>query len=74
MRRPPAPAPFPRPSTAASCAGWSTCPLCRKKMDVHPYYGPGGIVIDTCSRCDAVWLDSGELGQITDAPGSDRGQ
>jgi Zn-finger nucleic acid-binding protein len=51
-----------------------TCPQCRQRMDVHPYYGPGGIVIDTCSRCDAVWLDSGELGQITAAPGSDRGQ
>ena len=49
-----------------------TCPLCRRRMDVHPYYGPGNIVMDTCSSCDAVWLDSGELGQITDAPGADR--
>ena len=49
-----------------------TCPQCRQRMDVHPYYGPGNVIIDTCSRCDAVWLDSGELGQITDAPGKDR--
>ena len=49
-----------------------TCPLCRHRMNVHPYYGPGNIVIDTCSTCDAVWLDSGELGQITEAPGTDR--
>ena len=49
-----------------------TCPQCQNRMDVHPYYGPGNVVIDTCPRCDAVWLDSGELGQITDAPGSDR--
>ena len=49
-----------------------TCPQCRQRMDVHPYYGPGNVIIDTCSRCDAVWLDSGELGQITEAPGSDR--
>lgn len=49
-----------------------TCPQCRQRMDAHPYYGPGNIVIDTCTRCDAVWLDSGELGQVTDAPGGDR--
>lgn len=50
-----------------------TCPLCRQQMDVHPYYGPGNIVIDTCSRCDVIWLDFGELKQVTDAPGRDRG-
>jgi Zn-finger nucleic acid-binding protein len=49
-----------------------TCSQCRKRMDVHPYYGPGNVIIDTCAQCDAVWLDSGELGQITDAPGKDR--
>jgi Zn-finger nucleic acid-binding protein len=42
-------------------------------MDVHPYYGPGNIVIDSCSACDLIWLDHGELQQITDAPGRDRG-
>jgi Zn-finger nucleic acid-binding protein len=42
-------------------------------MDVHPYYGPGNVVIDTCSGCDMVWLDHGELKQIADAPGQDRG-
>ena len=49
-----------------------TCPRCRIRMDVHPYYGPGNVVIDTCSRCDLVWLDSGELTQIVNAPGKDR--
>jgi Zn-finger nucleic acid-binding protein len=43
-------------------------------MNVHPYYGPGNVVIDTCSRCDLVWLDFGELQQISDAPGQDRGR
>ena len=42
-------------------------------MSTHPYYGPGNIVIDSCEGCDAVWLDFGELTQITDAPGRDRG-
>jgi Zn-finger nucleic acid-binding protein len=49
-----------------------TCPRCRTRMDVHPYYGPGTVVIDTCRECDSVWLDSGELTQIVDAPGRDR--
>jgi Zn-finger nucleic acid-binding protein len=51
-----------------------TCPSCRAPMDVHPYYGPGNVVIDACSRCDIIWLDFGELKQITDAPGRDRGR
>ena len=50
-----------------------SCPSCGRPMDVHPYYGPGNVVIDTCSACDMVWLDYGELKQITDAPGQDRG-
>ena len=49
------------------------CPSCRTPMDVHPYYGPGNIVIDNCSRCDLIWLDHGELKQIAEAPGADRG-
>lgn len=51
-----------------------TCPVCQGGMDVHPYYGPGNVVIDTCSRCDVIWLDFGELRQIADAPGRDRGR
>jgi Zn-finger nucleic acid-binding protein len=50
------------------------CPHCRQRMDVHPYYGPGNIVIDSCSECDLIWLDFGELRQVVDAPGKDRGQ
>ena len=49
------------------------CPACRSHMEVHPYYGPGNVVIDTCDRCDMVWMDGGELQQIEDAPGADRG-
>jgi Zn-finger nucleic acid-binding protein len=51
-----------------------TCPSCRKMMDVHPYFGPGNVIIDTCGTCDLVWLDFGELKQIEDAPGQDRGR
>ena len=42
-------------------------------MATHPYYGPGNVVIDTCETCELVWLDFGELKQIVDAPGKDRG-
>lgn len=50
-----------------------SCPHCATRMDVHPYYGPGTIVIDTCHNCDALWLDYGELGRVVNAPGKDRG-
>ena len=49
------------------------CPGCGAQMDVHPYYGPGNVVIDSCQRCDLIWLDFGELRQITEAGGRDRG-
>lgn len=51
----------------------ATCPTCRKRMATHPYFGPGNVVIDTCDTCNVVWLDFGELKQIVDAPGQDRG-
>jgi Zn-finger nucleic acid-binding protein len=50
------------------------CPLCAGDMSTHPYYGPGSVVIDTCETCHVVWLDFGELRQIADAPGRDRGR
>ncbi|HEY4262969.1 MAG TPA: zf-TFIIB domain-containing protein [Schlesneria sp.] len=45
------------------------CPSCKQAMEVHPYYGPGNIVIDSCSHCGLVWLDSGEMSRIEVAPG-----
>ncbi len=45
------------------------CPPCDLPMDVHPYYGPGNIVIDSCHRCHVVWLDHGELALVESAPG-----
>lgn len=51
-----------------------TCPACAAAMSTHPYYGPGNVVLDTCSTCDLVWLDYGELTQIAEAPGRDRGR
>lgn len=49
------------------------CPVCAKPLATHPYYGPGNVVIDSCDTCDVIWLDFGELRQIVDAPGLDRG-
>jgi Zn-finger nucleic acid-binding protein len=48
------------------------CPYCGQRMDTHPYYGPGNVVIDNCTRCAVIWLDCGELAIIRDAPGRDR--
>jgi Zn-finger nucleic acid-binding protein len=50
-----------------------TCPKCNAPMETDWYYGPGGIIMDRCEACDLVWLDSGELKQVIDAPGPDRG-
>ncbi len=41
------------------------CPDCKNTMSVHPYYGPGNFVIDTCNQCDHVWLDGGDLHKTT---------
>jgi Zn-finger nucleic acid-binding protein len=49
------------------------CPSCDSRMSTHPYYGPGNVIIDGCETCNLVWLDFGELKQIADAPGPDRG-
>jgi len=45
------------------------CPICRESMEVHPYYGPGRSVIDSCRPCSLVWLDAGELRAIEQTPG-----
>lgn len=49
------------------------CAKCGSVMTTDWYYGPGSVIIDRCVRCDLVWLDYGELKQIIDAPGIDRG-
>ena len=46
------------------------CPLCCHTMEVHPYYGPGRVVVDDCEACRVLWLDAGELTRIEQAPGS----
>ena len=40
------------------------CPSCRNRMEVHPYYGPGNAVVDSCSVCHLIWLDHSELTAI----------
>jgi Zn-finger nucleic acid-binding protein len=49
------------------------CPRCGHRFETYPNYGPGNVVIDNCTRCDLVWLDFGEMRQMVDAPGRDRG-
>lgn len=45
------------------------CPACHKRMETHPYYGPGNAVIDFCGRCRLIWLDAGEPVALVKAPG-----
>ena len=49
------------------------CPRCDARFDTYPHLGPGSVVIDNCTRCDLIWLDFGEMRQMVDAPGRDRG-
>jgi Zn-finger nucleic acid-binding protein len=63
------PQPLNRPELERAIA----CPSCGQRMDTHPYYGPGNVVIDNCARCGLVWLDFGELHRILGAAGRDRG-
>jgi Zn-finger nucleic acid-binding protein len=50
-----------------------SCPSCGGRLDTYPHYGPGNVVIDSCTRCDVIWLDFGEMQALVDAPGRDRG-
>ncbi len=45
-----------------------TCPQCHNRMDTHRYGGPGNVIVDSCSKCDLIWLDHGELLRIIHAP------
>ena len=49
------------------------CPRCGRMIQTYPHSGPGNVIIDNCTGCDVIWLDFGEMRQIVDAPGSDRG-
>lgn len=59
----------PRPLDPSELERHIDCPLCGLTMDVHPYYGPGNAVIDSCARCRMIWLDYGEMTAIVQAPG-----
>jgi Zn-finger nucleic acid-binding protein len=50
-----------------------SCPKCGGRFETYPNYGPGNVVIDSCTTCDVVWLDFGEMRTMVDAPGRDRG-
>lgn len=46
-----------------------SCSRCHRTMQVHPYYGPGNVVIDSCLPCRVVWVDAGEMTRIEQAAG-----
>lgn len=47
------------------------CPLCNGEMDEHAYGGGGNVNVDSCEKCDVIWLDRGELSRIVAAPDRD---
>jgi len=51
-------------SEKAKAAGTSTmtCPRCDGTLKESTFEG---VTIDTCEKCGGVWLDSGELQQLT---------
>ncbi|MBX3051738.1 MAG: zf-TFIIB domain-containing protein [Caldilineaceae bacterium] len=57
-----------RPLEKTELARRLRCSNCHGQMDVHPYYGPGNAVIDSCGTCALIWLDHGELTVIVTAP------
>ncbi len=62
--------PPPPPVDQAELTRPAACPHCGRKMDTHPYAGPGNVVIDNCPRCGVNWLDHSELRRIAEAPDS----
>lgn len=68
-RRPALEAADPQPIDPDQLRRLLTCPGCNARMEVHPYYGPGNVVIDSCARCSYVWLDHSELSQLEQAGG-----
>jgi Zn-finger nucleic acid-binding protein len=52
------------PFDAAELGRVVSCPNCQQRMDTHPYFGGGNAVVDTCERCNLIWLDAGELAVI----------
>ena len=59
----------PRPIDPAACERQLHCPACQNRMEAHPYYGPGNVVIDSCAECGVVWLDRGEMSRVEQASG-----
>lgn len=57
----------PRPIDPESLKREIHCPSCSQRMETHPYYGPGNIVVDTCSECGYLWLDHGEITRVENA-------
>ncbi len=59
----------PQPIDPAAYERQLRCPCCRNRLEAHPYYGPGNVVIDSCAECGLVWLDQGEMTRVEHASG-----
>jgi Zn-finger nucleic acid-binding protein len=59
----------PRPIDPKQYERTLRCPSCDGAMEAHPYYGPGNVMIDSCSGCGYLWLDHAELSRLERAAG-----
>lgn len=58
-----------RPAHPTEFSRQLACPSCHDRMEVHPYYGAGRAIIDSCATCALVWVDCGELANLEQTPG-----
>ncbi len=56
-----------RPSASSGARGALQCPGCLTPGMSTLEHGPG-VVVDRCDECGGVWLDLGELENLTEAP------
>jgi Zn-finger nucleic acid-binding protein len=49
----------------ADRGGMASCPLCARDMENYGYMGSKSVMIDCCSRCGVLWLDTDELGVMS---------
>jgi len=40
------------------------CPVCQVEIPEAPYSFGSGVTVNTCSRCQGLWLDQGEFSAI----------
>ena len=61
---------IPKPIDLSELEVRRRCPGCEKRLETHAFGGAGNAVIDSCFRCQLIWLDRGEFSKLVHAAGS----